>query len=223
MLHFFCQFSDNPGNAKAHFILSFLPISWLLNISLLIMSLSQHLSLLGLVILLLSPICTPATSSISNDVQCAALSKLLPSKVFYPNSSSYVSSISSYFYVATRLTPSCVITPTSTADVAIIVKTLKSTYQKHPRPLFAIRGGGHSPDIAAANINQGITVDMRALKAIRVGDDGNITSVGAGALWNDVYSALDTRNLSAVGGRVAGVGVGGLITGGIWPVSHPNN
>lgn len=32
--------------------------------------------------------------------------------------------------------------------------------------------------------------------------------------------ALDKRKLTAVGGRVAGVGVGGLITGGISPIFH---
>lgn len=99
--------------------------------------------------------------------------------------------------------------------MAIIVKTLKSTYQNDTRALFAIRGGGHSLNVAAANINHGVTVDMRAIKTIRVNDQENITSVGAGALWSDVYSALEVRNLSVVGGRVAGVGVGGFVTGGI--------
>lgn len=165
-------------------------------------------------LLSLSVIYTPTAYSIANGKQCAELSVLLPSKVVYPNDSSYISSVASYFFVAARLSPSCVVKPTSTADVRIIVQTLTKTYQKNPRALFAIRGGGHAPNIAAASITQGITVDMRAIKAISVNDDGSITSVGAGALWDYVYSVLDIRNLSVVGGRAAGVGVGGLITGG---------
>lgn len=67
-------------------------------------------------------------------------------------------------------------------------------------------------------MNQGVTVDMRAINTISV---NYITSVGPGALWDNIYNVLDVRNLPVVGGRVAGVGVGGLITGGFLPASRP--
>jgi hypothetical protein len=38
--------------------------------------------------------------------------------------------------------------------------------------------------------------------------------IGPGNRWGDVYSVLDEQGLSTLGGRVASVGVGGLVTGG---------
>jgi FAD/FMN-containing dehydrogenase len=39
-------------------------------------------------------------------------------------------------------------------------------------------------------------------------------SIGAGLIWDDVYSALEPYNVNIVGGRVAGVGVAGFTLGG---------
>ena len=38
--------------------------------------------------------------------------------------------------------------------------------------------------------------------------------VGAGLVWDDVYSALEPHNVSVVGGRVSGIGVAGFTLGG---------
>lgn len=77
---------------------------------------------------------------------------------------------------------------------------------------FAVRSGGHGIIEGSANIAGGITIDLRALNRIEI--VGSITSVGAGATWDGVYAKLDPLNLSVAGGRNAGVGVGGLTTGG---------
>jgi hypothetical protein len=49
---------------------------------------------------------------------------------------------------------------------------------------------------------------------VQLSDDRTTTSVGPGNTWYDVYSKLDPQNVSVVGGREAGVGVGGLTLGG---------
>lgn len=66
----------------------------------------------------------------------------------------------------------------------------------------------------ASNIQDGITVDLSAIREVSVSEDHSITSVGGGARWEDVYLKLDALGLSVVGGRVFNVGVGGLILGG---------
>lgn len=38
--------------------------------------------------------------------------------------------------------------------------------------------------------------------------------VGAGLIWDDVYTALEPFNVNVVGGRVTGVGVAGFTLGG---------
>ena len=55
---------------------------------------------------------------------------------------------------------------------------------------------------------------MQLLDEIVVSDDKSTTHVGAGNRWIDVYEYLTPKNLSAVGGRVAEIGVGGLTLGG---------
>lgn len=44
-------------------------------------------------------------------------------------------------------------------------------------------------------------------------DDRNSITVSPAAKWDDIYEQLDPLNLTVVGGRVAGVGVGGLVLG----------
>lgn len=80
---------------------------------------------------------------------------------------------------------------------------------------LAIRGGGHTPWAGSANINRGVTIDMRQINTVSVKGDRTQAMVGAGALWGDVHGAMDRVGLSIVGGRAASVGVGGLLTGGM--------
>ena len=81
-------------------------------------------------------------------------------------------------------------------------------------PHFAVRSGGHTGFAGAANINGGVTIDLRLLNSIELNDDKSIASVGPGATWGEVYAKLDPLGLGVAGGRAAQVGVGGLTTGG---------
>lgn len=80
--------------------------------------------------------------------------------------------------------------------------------------LYAIRSGGHTPFARAANTNGGVTIDLRAMNAVNLNTNHTITTVGAGSIWENVYKKLQPMNLTVLGGRVAGLGVGGLTTGG---------
>lgn len=66
----------------------------------------------------------------------------------------------------------------------------------------------------AANIQDGVTIDLGALNEVQVFEDRRTTAVGAGARWGNVSSKLDAMGLAVVGGRVDKVGVGGLTLGG---------
>ena len=128
-----------------------------------------------------------------------------------------MSSVTSYFtQQEDQLKPDCVVSPRNSKDVQTAVKTLAflTTQGKQSCP-FAIRGGGHALFSGAANINGGVTIDMRAISTVRVNEEKTVTAIGAGAKWIQVYSQLDLMGLSVLGGRVADIGVGGLITGGM--------
>jgi len=149
-------------------------------------------------------------------IQCNALSLALSGKVSFPASSTYSSSSSSYWSKQEEsLAPSCIVFPTTINDVVTIVKTL--TLPSEAGVLgckFAIRGGGHTPWAGSANINGGITIDMRSIDNISINAETRAASVGAGAIWGDVYREMDAKNLTVVGGRGSSIGVGGLLTGG---------
>ncbi|KAL8705597.1 MAG: hypothetical protein Q9201_001284 [Fulgogasparrea decipioides] len=66
----------------------------------------------------------------------------------------------------------------------------------------------------AANIEDGVTIDLSHMIQISVSQDQTITAVGPGARWQDVYAELDPMDLSIVGGRAGSVGVSGLTLGG---------
>lgn len=166
--------------------------------------------------ILLAAVLSYCQSSFVNiqSVQCALLSASLRGKVSYPNSEVYASSTNSYWSrFESSIQPNCVVTPESTGDVSLAVKLIK--YFNYASVCnFAIRGGGHTPWAGSANIEEGVTVDMRRMKSVSLNRDKSIAQVGAGAIWEDVQSEMDRNGLSTVGGRASSVGVGGLTTGG---------
>ncbi|KAK1984578.1 hypothetical protein LZ30DRAFT_651402 [Colletotrichum cereale] len=105
--------------------------------------------------------------------------------------------------------PACVVHVRTTEDVAVVIGTSRST----GCPL-AVRGGGHSDVPGASNSNGGITVNMAGLDDVQVDEGAGVARVGAGARWGEVYRELEKSNRTVVGGRLTGVGVGGLLLGG---------
>lgn len=108
--------------------------------------------------------------------------------------------------------------PQDTQDVSKAIEVL-SRYQDAAKSTtagckFAIRGAGHTPWSGSANIDGGVTIDMTFISAVSLNRAKTVVSVGAGAQWSAVYQALDAVGIGVAGGRVANVGVGGLITGG---------
>jgi FAD/FMN-containing dehydrogenase len=138
------------------------------------------------------------------------LSEVLNDKIVLPDHHDYAAIKSSYYSLqAQELSPACVVRPTSTKDVVTAIKALVS----HDVP-FAVKGGGHSLNAGAANIESGVTIDLRSLNEISLNEDHTIVSIGGGAKWIEVYSYLDQFGLAVAGGRVGDVGVAGLVLGG---------
>lgn len=52
------------------------------------------------------------------------------------------------------------------------------------------------------------------MNKVEVSKSRKTVYVGGGARWMDVYKHVEAEKLLVVGGRVADVGVGGLLTGG---------
>ena len=151
---------------------------------------------------------------------CSLIARQLGSKVSFPSQVPYNASIASYWYQQERLSPSCVVSPTSSEDVSTVIKLLtKASNDSTNAPALSIRSGGHAPLPGAANANDGVTIDLRTLAGVDVVASQSTASVGSGAIWSDVYNKVVPLNLTVVGARVADLGVGGLITGGEFQLS----
>ncbi|KAF3045592.1 hypothetical protein E8E12_010349 [Didymella heteroderae] len=78
-----------------------------------------------------------------------------------------------------------------------------------------MRGGGHMPISDAANINStGVLISSTNLNALKLSKDGETMSVGPGPRWGDVFNYLEFINKTVIGGRLAPVGIPGLLLGG---------
>lgn len=150
------------------------------------------------------------------DVYCQLIDAELPNRISYPETPVYNESISSYYSGQERdIRPGCIFRPLDTTEVSSFVKLVTTEIHGCSKlPKFAVRSGGHMIWPGSANIEDGITVDLRAMNATVLSDNKSVLSLGPGGIWSEIYPQLEPHNLTIMGGRVPGIGVGGLATGG---------
>ncbi|KAF2648004.1 FAD-binding domain-containing protein [Lophiostoma macrostomum CBS 122681] len=142
---------------------------------------------------------------------CGVLELLYGSSdVLSRQSSAYDGFTSSYWSAQQgAVDPCCVFKPSTALQVSIVVLIARLTQCP-----FVVKGGGHAAFAGASSIEDGITISMERLNRIVVSPDRNVSDIGPGNHWVDVYSTLEKQNLTVIGGRISGVGVPGLILGG---------
>jgi FAD/FMN-containing dehydrogenase len=149
----------------------------------------------------------------TNPNTCQVINAQFPGRVVFSNDSAYAFDQSSYYSGQERaVQPNCIFTPATTSEVSQFVKTI--TPRQGSDAKFAIRGGGHTLWKGAANIDGGVTVDMRLINQTVLSADKTVASLGPGARWHDVYHSLEPHNLTVMGGRLGSLGVGGFLSGG---------
>ena len=78
---------------------------------------------------------------------------------------------------------------------------------------IAVRGGAHSvPGFGTAD--DGVVVDLSAMRDIRVDPVNRVARVAGGATWGDLNAATYPFGLATTGGIISTTGVGGLTLGG---------
>ncbi|KAK4457039.1 hypothetical protein QBC42DRAFT_320204 [Cladorrhinum samala] len=146
---------------------------------------------------------------------CRAVEGKLPGKVFYPGTAGYQNSQEHYYTTQEReIVPGCVVRPSSTSDVSAFVRLVKDAKLPAGQHPFAVRSGGHTLWPGAANLQDGITLDMRGFNSFSLSADKKVASIGGGSDFADIYPKLAPHNLTVLGGRVPGVSAGGFLTGG---------
>ncbi|KAF2713427.1 FAD-binding domain-containing protein [Pleomassaria siparia CBS 279.74] len=145
-------------------------------------------------------------------IACSSLQLLFNSTnvINQQSNATYDGYTKSYWSVQqSSVAPYCIFKPSKATEVSIAV--LISRLTQCP---FAVRSGGHAAFGGASNIQGGITIALEKLNQVTLSADKKTAAVGPGNIWYDVYTRLESQNLTVIGGRVSTIGVGGLTLGG---------
>ncbi|KAM3072130.1 hypothetical protein ACMFMG_008590 [Clarireedia jacksonii] len=139
---------------------------------------------------------------------CSLLSISLPQQFTSPQSANY--SPLPYWSVQQALVvPACRIDVASARNISTVIQISKLTQCP-----FVVKSGGHAAEAGTSSIQDGILINLAKLNTVELSEDRSTVAIGSGNNWYDVYTVLDSLGVSVVGGREAGVGVGGLTLGG---------
>jgi FAD/FMN-containing dehydrogenase len=104
--------------------------------------------------------------------------------------------------------PASIVVCSGAADVIAAVGFARSNHLA-----IAVRGGGHS--IAGfSSCDDGILIDLSAMRSVRVDPETRRAYVGPGAVWGDVDHETQAHALATTGGLVSTTGVAGFTLGG---------
>jgi FAD/FMN-containing dehydrogenase len=97
------------------------------------------------------------------------------------------------------------------ADAGDVIAAV--TFAREQGLLLAIRGGGHNgPGLGV--VDDGIVIDLGAMKGVRVDPTHQTVRVEGGATWGDVDHATHAFGFATPSGVISTTGVGGLTLGG---------
>ncbi|KAM0330774.1 hypothetical protein ACHAQA_003728 [Verticillium albo-atrum] len=140
---------------------------------------------------------------------CAALKLVHPAKVFYPGDAVYEYENAAFWSNTQLMSPKCIFRPINAEDVSAGILNSRLTQTK-----FAVRGGAHTAIQGYNSIDNGVLMVLSNLTTLAVSSDRKSVQVGPGYKWGAVYKYLEQYDLAVAGGRLAPVGVPGLLLAG---------
>ncbi|EMD37315.1 hypothetical protein CERSUDRAFT_94318 [Gelatoporia subvermispora B] len=140
---------------------------------------------------------------------CESIARVISpaSDVFYPGDLQYEQDIE-HFATNIHQLSACSVEPGTPEDVGAILRILGEA-----RVPFAVKGGGHETNPGFSS-TFGVQIAMTRFSEIVLDADAQTVRVGAGVIWDDVYSIVEPQGFNVVGGRQTGVGVAGFSVGG---------
>ncbi|CZS91406.1 hypothetical protein WAI453_011669 [Rhynchosporium graminicola] len=147
---------------------------------------------------------TPSKSDV-----CYTIASQIKGDVYYPLSLSlnYWKGVEHYM-TSSYAEATCVVEVADAQDVSTVMKIIAATGTP-----FAIKSGGHASNPGFSSTT-GVHISLTRLSQVNLSPDKKTVEVGTGLEWSEVYDALEGTGVQAVGGRVAGPGVGGVTLGG---------
>ncbi|KAF8630782.1 hypothetical protein AX15_002730 [Amanita polypyramis BW_CC] len=141
-------------------------------------------------------VCDEIATSISNE-----------SEVFYPLSETYYKDI--YHWASSSTQESvCTVEPGTAEDLGKILQILGQN-----RTSFAIKSGGHAGNPGFSSSGD-ISIALYRFDGVTYDPNSNTATIGTGLVFDEVYALLEPYNVTVLGARATGIGVGGFVLGG---------
>jgi FAD/FMN-containing dehydrogenase len=129
-------------------------------------------------------------------------------EVLTPADSGYVEAARIWNGAHDEYRPALIVRCAGAADVIAALGFARS----NDLPL-AVRGGGHSL-AGFSTCDEGLVIDLSAMRDVRVDPVARRAFVGGGAVWADVDHETQAHGLATTGGLVSSTGVAGFTLGG---------
>jgi FAD/FMN-containing dehydrogenase len=142
-----------------------------------------------------------------NDAKIATFKASLRGELIEPADSNYDAARRVYNAMIQR-NPRLIVRCADAADVIAAVN-----FGREQKLLLAVRGGAHNAG-GLGICDDGLVIDLSAIRNVNVNPKKRTVQVGGGALWRDVDHATHAFGLAVPTGFISSTGVGGLTLGG---------
>lgn len=160
---------------------------------------------------LLASIAVPVASTAGPSACSNITSQLGSSKVSTSELSlNYIESTEYYNTLQDDYKPSCIVYPESSQDVSTAIQAIRAAGSR-----FAIKAGGHNPNTFYSSVDKGVLLDLSSMTNKTYDEDTTLATYEPGGTFGDVYEYFAKWNRTVVGARLAGVGTGLALGGGM--------
>ncbi len=143
-----------------------------------------------------------------HEERVAELKGRLRGRLIRPGDEGYRAACTVYNEMHSSRRPSLIIEAADVADVMAAV-----AFAAEHRLLLAVRGGGHNV-AGLGTCDNGMVIDLKRLKGIRIHPESATLQAGGGCTWGDLDHATHAFGLAVPGGVVSTTGIAGLTLGG---------
>jgi FAD/FMN-containing dehydrogenase len=140
---------------------------------------------------------SPSASAACSAISAAGVQTL--SAVTDALNPKFIDAQSHYWSAANAdLRPACAVFPTSAEEVSQIITILQNSSGVN----FAVKSGGHNPNVGYSSTNGGVLISMSNISSTNISPDRKTADIGPGARWVQVAQALDPYGVTVASGRL---------------------
>lgn len=148
----------------------------------------------------------PGSAACSNITTHLGSSKVISSQLDLQ----YIGSLEYWNSKQDAYKPSCVVHPDSAQDVSIAIQAIRAADSR-----FAVKAGGHNPNTFFSSVDDGVLLDLSSMTNKTYDAETELATYQPGGQFGDLYDYYVKYDRTVVGARLAGVGTGLALGGGM--------